>query len=328
MMTLEAFQIEEVDCKKFEDKKISLILSTFRQGPKFELLFECLSKQTVKNFELVISDYLFKTREDYVQKLAQKYNIPTIHIGRDKLGGARAFNLGIANSSGDYIMSLYDCTYHPHKWIEKHMLICSNNFLSLGTRYFTYNMDFPIQNYLTGEVTVPEKADPEISKEIERCSNIKDYLHIKFGENQITSPWDFRLLGIPKDLITRDNIIINAMPGWTYGGNIAAPTELFLSINGYDERFDEGFGWSDCELGIRASNKGYKSFINTSNWFLEIQDKDHDNVFEFIPSINNKESYDHNWKLYEEICDKCQTWSNPSINLREIRKEILEFRKE
>ncbi len=223
------------------------------------------------------------------------------------------------NSSGDYMVHINDCSYYPYKWVEKHMLVCTKNFLSMGTRYFTYSVDFPIEKHLTGEVEIPEVQDKEISNSIEKDSHgIKDYLHINFGEHQLTSPQDFRLLGLPTQFLTQDNLLLEALPGWSYGGNTCVPTEAFLELNGFDEEYDKGFGWADCDFGIRAFNKGYKSFINVSNWCLEIQDKSHD------LSPDAREKSDHNWKLYERACEQKVTKVNNSFNLREMRKETLE----
>ena len=330
-MSLNTFKITEIDYEKLNNKKISVVLATFRKNPKFELLFKCMSRQTIKNFELVIADYLYDSRIGYVKNLAKKYNVDTVHVGRKNLDSAHSYNVGIVNSSGDYILYLNDCTYHPERWIEKHMIICVNNFVSLGTRYFMipkYPIDFSIDEYPTGQVCVPEVQDSETFKAVKDHSKIEGYLNLVFGEHKVVTPWDFRLIGVPKDLITQDNIVITAMPGWSYGGSIGASTEAFLSINGFDERYDKGYGWNDCDFGIRAFNKGYKSFLNISNWFLEIQDKDHEDIYDLQPelSIQNKEAVDRNWKLYEENCNPSKSWVNPDFNLREMRKKILESR--
>lgn len=315
-----------VDFKELEEKKISVVLATFRKNPKFELLFKCLSRQTIKNFELVIADYLYETRKDYIRDLAKKYGINVVHVGRDNLDSAHSYNIGIVNSSGDYILYLNDCTYHHNKWIEKHMFICVNNFISLGTRYFTNSLDFFIDDYSTGQVSIDNVPDTKICEKMDKQSGINDYLYLNFGEHKVLSPWDIRLLGIPRDLVTQDNILTNALPGWSYGGSVGAPTEMYLNVNGFDERYDGGYGWNDCDLGVRFSNKGYKSFLNISNWFLEIQDEHHEHILDSQPELKGKEKVDYNWKLYEENSSQSKTWVNPKINLREMRKKILESR--
>jgi hypothetical protein len=172
---------------------------------------------------------------------------------------------------------------------------------------------------MSGRIEVPSKQDETISKNIEiRSHGIKEYLEIHFDEHIITSPQDFRLLGMPSHLLSEDNIMVEALPGWTYGGNLAAPTKIFLELNGFDEEYDKAYGWIDCDFGVRAYNKGYKSFINTSNWCLEIQDEKHDES----PDIREKAS--DNWKLYENVCNTGKTWANSEFNLCEIRKKILE----
>ena len=130
---LQFFKVKQINYEKLEKPKVSIVLCTFREKPKFELLYESLSHQTLKNFELVIADYLFDKRQDYVKSLAEKYKIPTIHVPRDKFG-VKAFNVGIANSSGEYMIHINDANYFHYRFIEKHMLTMINGFLSYGTR--------------------------------------------------------------------------------------------------------------------------------------------------------------------------------------------------
>jgi glycosyltransferase involved in cell wall biosynthesis len=322
-MTVNFFQIKKVDYEKLDNKKVSIVLPTYRKDPKFELIYESLSHQTIKNFELVIADYLCESRKDYIKSLSEKYKIPTVHVKRAS-GNSHALNIGIANSSGDYIIVINDCSYFPYRFVEKHLLVCTNNFLSLGTRYFIYSLDFPIEKHLMAGIEIPEVQLSEIRDFLYKKSGINGYLSLNFGEHQVTSPQDFRLLGVPIPFLISDNQIIEAAPGWLYNGNSAIPTEVFLELNGFDEEYDKGFGWIDCDFGIRAYNKGYKMYINPSNWSLEIQDSSHDHIAEFLPETQKKESIDHNWSLYEGACSINKTWANPNINLREMRKEILE----
>jgi glycosyltransferase involved in cell wall biosynthesis len=317
------FQINNIDFKKLENLKVSVILPTFRKNPKFELLYKCLSHQTIKPFELVIADTLYDFHKDYVKKLSKDYDILTIHVPRN-IGNSHGLNTGVINSSGDYILIANDCTYYPYKWIEKHLLVCLNNFLSLGSRYFVYSLDFSLEKYLTGKIEIPNLYDKTTQDEIDKFSHgIKDYLHIIFDEHKIVSPQDFRLMGVPNEVLTSDNILVEALPGWSYGGNMCVSTEMFLEVNGFDEEYDKGYGWIDCDFGVRLFNKCYKSFINPSNWYLEVQDKDHDES----PDVKDKVNCEHNWKLYEEACSKFKTWINLNRNLREERTKILKERK-
>ena len=326
MTTINCFKIKSIDYEKLEKPKVSIILSTFRKIPKFELLYESLSHQTVKNFELVIADYLYDLHKEQVENLSKKFNIPTIHVSRG-MENIHALNIGIINSSGDCMIHINDCVYYQYRWIEKHLLACTHNFVSLGSRYFTYSIDFPIEKHLTACIEVPSEQVETWTEHIkEKSHGIDKYLLLHFGEHDVVSPQDFRLLGLPSQFLTEDNLLLEAMPGWSYGGNTMASSEAFLELNGFNEEYDKGFGWADCDFGIRAFNKGYKMVINTSNWILEIQDKDHDKASDFLPHYDLKQSHEHNWKLYEEACNKGITWVNQNINLREMRKEILDER--
>jgi glycosyltransferase involved in cell wall biosynthesis len=321
---LHGFKVEKIDYNKLRSLKTSVVLPTFRKKAKFKLLYECLYHQTVKPTELVIADYLHEYHKDYIKELSELYNIPTVHVSRS-IGNSHGLNTGVINSSGDFILIANDCTYYPDRWLEKHLMICANNFLSLGSRYFAYSLDFLVEKYLTGEVEIPETYDKITQDEIEKFSHgIKDYLHIKFGDYKIASPQDFRLIGMPAEALTANNVLFEALPGWSYGGNMAMTIEMFLEVNGFDEEYDKGYGWIDCDLGVRLFNKHYKSFINPSNWYLEIQDKEHDES----PDVKDKTNCEHNWKLYEDSCSQIKTWVNPTRNLREERNKILRERNE
>jgi len=323
-MSLEVFQIKHIDYEKMEKQKVSIVLTTFRKNPKLELMLECLSRQTVKNFEFVLVDWLFEQRQDYIKKLSEKYKIPIVHVGRDTKGASRAMNIGIINSSGDYILHINDCTYITNRWVEKHLLICMNNAMGLGPRYFVFSNDFPIEKYLTGYINIPAELEKDKLDWIYKRTGVDKYLIVQMGEHQIVSPQDLRLIGLPNDFIEGENIILSVLPGHSYGGNMSAPTEMYLEVNGFNEELDNGYGYPDCELGIRLYNNKKKLFLNTSNWFVEVQDKDHEDVFSFIPKMNNEEAFNHNLKLYEKACNENKTWVNLNINLREIRKKILE----
>ena len=325
-MSISFFKIKQIDYEKLEAKKVSVVLCTMRKNPKLEMLFESLSHQTIKNFELVFVDELYESRKDYVKSLSEKFNIPTIHVG-GAIPNIHALNIGTMNSSGDYIAHINDCGYYPYRWLEKHLLIATNGFFGLGSRYFTYfTPDFPIEKHYLGIIQLPNNPDESISQYIYNRSQIKEYLHINFGEHQISSPQDLRLLGL-SNFVTEDNLIMEAAPGWNHGGNSMAPTEMYLAVNGYDEEYDKGYGWADCDFSVRLFNKGYKSFMNLSNWILEIQDKDHDDAENYVPGHKVQANREHNWKLYEKMCEEKKYWANFNFNLAELRKEILERRK-
>jgi len=326
-MSLNFFKVKKINYEELEAKKVSIVLCTMRKNPKLEILFESLSHQTVKNFELVFVDELCESRKVFVKKLSEKFKIPLVHVG-GAIPNIHALNIGTMNSSGDYIMHINDCGYYPYRLVEKHLLVCTNNFLSLGTRYFTHETPcFPIEKHLTAQISVPDKMDENVSKYVDERSRIKEYLHLNFGEHQLTSPQDIRLLGLPADMLSEDNLMLEALPGWNHGGNSMAPTSMYLDVNGYDEEYDKGYGWADCDFSVRLFNKGYKSFMNVSNWFLEIQDKDHDPASNYVPHLESQEHIEYNSKLYDKACGERKVWANPDFNLKEKRKEILESRK-
>jgi glycosyltransferase involved in cell wall biosynthesis len=300
--------------EKFKDARVSIVLCTMRQHPKLEMLYQSLSHQTFQNFELIFVDELYDQRKDFVKQLSDKFHVRTTHI-KGAIPNIHALNVGTINANGNYIVHINDCGYYPYRWLEKHLLIATNGFFSLGPRYFTYSIDFPIEKYYYAQVEVPPQDNKELSDFIKSKSGISEYLYLNFENHRVVSPQDLRLLGLPPLIIVEDNIIIESMPGWNHGGNSMGTEEMYFSVNGYDEEYDKGYGWADCDFSVRLSNKHYKSYFNMSNWMLEIQDKDHDDAENYVPQHKSKANADHNWKLYEEACARNKVWVNPNLNL-------------
>ena len=111
------FKIRLIDYNKLENGLVSIILCTFREKPKFELLYQSLSHQTIKNFELVIADYLYAKRKDYIKKLAKKYKIPLANMPniliklafREKIPEGPKYNILPKNL---YWIRHIDCSEH------------------------------------------------------------------------------------------------------------------------------------------------------------------------------------------------------------------------
>ncbi|MFO7657898.1 MAG: glycosyltransferase [Bacteroidales bacterium] len=96
----------------------SIILPTFGRPGDVEEFLESLTNQKYKDFEVVIVDATFN---DTVKLVAEKYleKLKLNYIYRKGLGISESRNLGVENSSGEYIVFIdSDCVVPPHYFSE------------------------------------------------------------------------------------------------------------------------------------------------------------------------------------------------------------------
>ncbi|KXZ40577.1 Glycosyl transferase family 2 [Alkalithermobacter thermoalcaliphilus JW-YL-7 = DSM 7308] len=119
------------------DKKVSVIIPTYKRCDFLQRAIDSVLNQTYKNVEVVVvddnipqSEYRLKT-----EKIMEKYkdNINVIYIKNTKnIGGALSRNKGIKFSSGDYITFLDDDDiYLPYK-IEKQLTFMIEHDLEMS----------------------------------------------------------------------------------------------------------------------------------------------------------------------------------------------------
>lgn len=117
--------------------RTSLIITTFNWKEALALCLRSVAAQRVLPDEVVVADD--GSREDtadLVQAFARDFPVPLRHAWQEDLGfrAARVRNLGIAASSGDYVIFLDgDMVLHPEFVADHHALIRPGSYL-LGGR--------------------------------------------------------------------------------------------------------------------------------------------------------------------------------------------------
>ncbi|WP_312078142.1 glycosyltransferase family 2 protein [Chryseobacterium sp.] len=94
--------------------KFSLITATLGRVEEIEDLLISLTKQSYKNFELIIVD---QNTHRLIENIVQKYDdlFPIIYIRSDRKGLSYNRNIGITKATGDIIgFPDDDCTYSEH----------------------------------------------------------------------------------------------------------------------------------------------------------------------------------------------------------------------
>ena len=117
--------------------KTSLIIVTYNWVEALELLFLSLKKQTVKPFEVLISDDgSTKETKDLIDKYRPQFNFPIIHVWHKDDGFRKTviLNKTIAKCKGDYIIQIDgDCIMNEH-FIEDHIYARKEKCFIHGSR--------------------------------------------------------------------------------------------------------------------------------------------------------------------------------------------------
>lgn len=220
---------------------ISVILNTARSNfpmigfPNINHLFyviNSLNRQTFKDFELIISDYIHSSRKIDWKEAGQAdfpiYHVPIDH-SKAHSGGYCAIsggkNNGIMYSSGRYLVFLDDCCA-----FEKNFLfIIFNNWAQrkLFTNAF-HRKEIGTQSYLN-----------ESGEQIVDCR--------------------YKLLGEQQELIDCFHMY----------GYSSMSIDAALKINGFDEMFDGSRQLEDIECGERLKLNGFRILLSKSSFVNE-----------------------------------------------------------
>lgn len=112
--------------------KFSLIMATYSRLHEIRFLLESLTRQTYKNFELIVVDqnplgYLDEILNEYEGKITIK------HLFSEK-GLSKARNIGLNAADGDYIAYPDDDCIYPNDLLEK-----VHNFFQLNQQINIYS---------------------------------------------------------------------------------------------------------------------------------------------------------------------------------------------
>ena len=211
--------------------KTSLIIVTYNWVEALELLFLSLKKQTVKPFEVLISDDgSTKETKDLIYKYRPQFNFPIIHVWHKDDGFRKTviLNKTIAKCKGDYIIQIDgDCIMNEH-FIEDHIYARKEKCFIHGSRV--------LLNKEVSKKVLNEKII-EFSPIVFKSRNKFNALRSKF---------------LAKFYLTENESLKS-----TRGCNFSFWKDDMLAINGYNEGMT-GWGLEDTELSARLINLGCK----------------------------------------------------------------------
>jgi glycosyltransferase involved in cell wall biosynthesis len=144
-------------------KKVSIIVPLFNEEKNLDALCDALRKQTYCDFEVILID---NGSVDNTFELAKKWiNLPRFKIYRcDEAGSYAARNLGIINSSGEFILFTDGDCVPDKKWAEK--MVQKFNVGYDVVAGYTQNYEVkrnPIYNYMVQEFATAQLSESVVN---------------------------------------------------------------------------------------------------------------------------------------------------------------------
>ena len=219
---------------------VSVITPTIRSG-WWNIMAHNLSIQTYKNFEWIIVDDYPEERPEVAKKYAKLYNLKVRYLRGDKCSGysrrcglVRANNIGWQNAKGELLVWLQDFILMPKDGIE--------SLVNLH-RHHPNDLIAPVDVYYH-------------AKEANR-KNEEDWWD---GETQIITE-----KGWTNTRVKNEGISYSENP-FDYESNYGAiPMKILKKLNGWWEFFDDGLGFDNTEIAVRALMSGSKIVLDDTN---------------------------------------------------------------
>lgn len=246
--------------------KLSVIMPTNRTGG-LDIVCSSLEKQGFRDFELIVSDCLYKYRKNIVAEKSKQYSFRIKHVEPfSNIFPISAFchtaNTAITYASGEIVLMITDYTWLPPNCLQIHndfheqnkntMLLCPHQYTTL----------------------------PQLNKncKLYNNENIKQYINdLNYGlcDDIMWSIFDNDFNGdastLSIDPITgwadpklgadekKHNFgLYNSICMYFNGKNESMPLQPLLNANGWDESMDGTHCYQDTELSMRLEHKGLK----------------------------------------------------------------------
>lgn len=220
--------------------KVSIVYATARHGG-FDILEASLQHQTHKDIEVIIVDELRRFTPEQLGTVPQlKYVTPPAKKDRMFWNLSASLNEGVRHATGELIVLLQDYIYMPPDAIEKFVA--------------KYELEGP-KCLITGvsdQFAEPRSIDNALGNW--SAWNDDKPLEIPHGEVVFKDPRN-------KD---RGGFFATIPLEWEANWG-CFPKQAWLDVGGFDERFDAGWGYDNCDFADRAQLAGYRIFLDCDN---------------------------------------------------------------
>ncbi len=213
--------------------KVSLIITTYNWPEALAATLTSVLNQTYDDIEIIIADDGSATQTaDCVQHILKHTDMAWRHVRHEDNGirQARVKNLGVKYARGDYFIFIdHDVVLHP-EFIKDHIRNASTNYFLQGKRVF-------LSEALTNDFILNHRQDPPSIW----------HRGLENRKNGVYAP------KLGKWLTWEKKFQVSLR-----GCNLSMPREMFMAVDGYDERFDGLWGREDSDICYRLFNSGIK----------------------------------------------------------------------
>ncbi len=207
---------------------LSLIIAVYKNIPALELIFETLSNQSFKNFEVIVAEDNDSPAMIYViEKARQKYFFPILHVSQPDISfrKTRTLNAAIKISTTDYIVFIDgDCLLHPH-FLEQHYMLREKNTALFGRRVM-------LTEKLSNKILATHAVPNLMTMLSARCKRLDAAFYLPF---------------LPTPIETHSGI---------WGCNWSIHKNDLYAVNGFDEDYTSAGIGEDTDIEWRLKKIG------------------------------------------------------------------------
>ncbi len=228
--------------------RVSVIIAIYKDIEALELIFDSLSYQTYKNFEVLIAeDGQSEVVKDFLELSRIKYNFDILHTTQEDKGvrKSKSQNNAIRESTGEYLIFIDgDCILYSN-FIESHFAlsgeknIVTGRRVNVGPKYSAWLRDKTISSLLLEKKFLQKYLDIKEDAKTERHS--EEGFNIK-----------------PNGLIHKLIMALRRKELSMLGCNMSFYKKAILEINGFDEGLGNSAMAGDTDLTWRFKGLGYK----------------------------------------------------------------------
>jgi len=240
--------------------ELSIVIVNYNSGKYlYDTISSVMDQDLNINFEVIVVDN--NSADNSVIPVKEKFpDIKIIELKKNK-GFAYANNLGVENSTGEYILILNNDTKILHNSIE--------SLLSEIKQNLKYGILSPVLTYSDGSPQISFGRDPGIVTEF--FTKYFSVILFKLG------------LFLSKGKLEKD-------ADWISGACFLISSSLYKKLGGFDEEFF--LYYEDADLGKRVREEGYLNHITSKSNIVHFLGKSTGPVYsDLLPIIKKGHLY-------------------------------------
>jgi len=231
---------------------VSIVTPTRRYGPVYDILFNGLKKQTLKEpWEILIVDDVPEDRSQIARQYAERFKVNVKwmrskpHHWKSNRLIANARNTALIYAEGEVVVFVDDFTWVPPRFLEAHLKVWEEtgyNVLGSATAV-KYATPPPEDISVLPVHTYDERVKEGVRGEVPLQTGIT------------TGAVDTRTLQGYREWK-------DCPAGWFYCCNASAPLRKIVEVNGFDEEMD-CTSEEDVDLGLRLARVGCRFWFKS-----------------------------------------------------------------